>query len=77
MIFFLQWHSASWETLIMFLSQFPLTTLQTREVDFPFHYTAYDYSLADQDGLCGQLRDIPWEDIFKPSVSAAATDICE
>ena len=32
---------------------------------------AYDYSCADWDGLCNHLRDVPWEDIFKLSVSAA------
>ena len=31
---------------------------------------AYDYSLADWDGLCDHLRDLPWEDIFKLSASA-------
>ena len=37
--------------------------------DTPFHCMAYDYSLADWDD---HLRDIPWEDIFKLSASAAA-----
>ena len=30
------------------------------------------YSRADWDGLRNHLRDIPWEDIFKLGVSAAA-----
>ena len=38
---------------------------------------AYDYSRADWDGLCDHLRDVPWEDIFKLSASAAATEFCE
>ena len=47
-------------------------------IDFPisskydalFHCMAYNYSLADWDGLCDHLRDLPWEDIFKLSASA-------
>ena len=35
---------------------------------------AYDYSHADWDGLCDHLRDVPWEDIFKLSASAAASE---
>ena len=34
---------------------------------------AYAYSHADWDGLHDQLRDVPWEDIFKLSASAAAS----
>ena len=45
--------------------------------DAPFHCIAYDYSLADWDGLCDHLRDVPWENIFKLSASAAASDNCE
>ena len=40
--------------------------------DAPFNCIAYDYSCADWDGLCDQLRDVPWEDIFKLSASTAA-----
>ena len=45
--------------------------------DAPFHRIAYDYSRADWDGLCDHLRDVPWEDIFKLSASAAASEFCE
>ena len=53
-------------------------------IDFPinskqntlFHHLAYDYSRADWDGLCDHLRDVPWEDILKLSVSAAAIEFC-
>ena len=38
---------------------------------------AYDYFWADWDGLCDHLRDILWEDIFKLSASAAASQFCE
>ena len=45
--------------------------------DAPFHYIAYDYSCADCDGFCDNLRDVPLEHIFKVSASAAATKFCE
>ena len=43
----------------------------------PFHCIAFDYSRADWDGLCDHLRDVPWEDIFKLSASAAAREFCQ
>ena len=46
--------------------------------DAPFHCIAYDYSRADWDGLHDHSRDVPWEDIFKLGVSAAAaSEFCE
>ena len=45
--------------------------------DAPFHRIAYDYSCTDWDGLCDHLRDVPWENIFKLSASAAASEFCE
>ena len=45
--------------------------------DSPFHCIAYDNSRADRDGLQDHLRDVPWEDIFKLSASAAASEFCE
>ena len=44
--------------------------------DTPFHRVAYDYSRADWDGLHDHLRDVPLEDIFKLSASAAS-EFCE
>ena len=44
--------------------------------DAPFHRIAYDYSRADLDGLHDHLRDVAWEDIFKLSASAAASEFC-
>ena len=38
---------------------------------------AYEYSCAGWDCLRGHLRDAPWEDIFKLSASAAASEFCE
>ena len=52
---------------------FPINSKQ----DTPFHRVAYDYSRADWDGLRDHLRDVPWEDIFKLSASAAASEVCE
>ena len=44
--------------------------------DAPFHSIAYDYSRDDWDGLHDYLRDVPWENIFKLSGSAAAHKFC-
>ena len=52
---------------------FPINSKQ----DTPFHRMAYDYPRADWDGLRDHLRDVPWEDIFKLSASAAASEFCE
>ena len=54
-------------------------------IDFPsysqrdalFHCIAYEYSCADWEGLHDDLRDVPWEDIFKLSASAAPSEFCE
>ena len=45
--------------------------------DVLFHCIAYDHSRADWDSLHEHLRDVPWEDIFKLSASAAASEFCE
>ena len=52
---------------------FPLNSQR----DAPFHCIAYDYSRADWDGRRDHVRDVPWEDIFKLSTSAAANEFCE
>ena len=44
--------------------------------DAPFHRMAYDYS-ADLNGRCDNLRDVPWEDIFKLGASAAVSEFRE
>ena len=54
-------------------------------IDFPinskqdplFHYIVYDYSRTDWNRFCDHLSNVPWEDIFKLSASAAASDFCE
>ena len=48
--------------------------LSNSKWDVPFHRIAYDYSRADWNSLCNHLRDVTWEDIFKLSVSAAASE---
>ena len=73
LVFVLQQLSLHWGTLIMLLSQFPSNSKQ----DLPFYCTAYDYFRADSDGFPDHLRDVPWEDIFKLGVSAAASEFCE
>ena len=45
--------------------------------DALFHHIAYDYSGADWDGLRDPLRDVPWEGVFKLSLSAAANEFCK
>ena len=45
--------------------------------DALFNHIACDYSRADWDNLQDHLRDVPWEDIFKLSASAAASEFCE
>ena len=45
-----------------------------------FHSIAYDYSRTDWDGNAdcdANLRDVPWEDIYKPSASGAASEFCD
>ena len=44
--------------------------------DAPFHRIACYYSHANWDGLRDHLRDVPWQDIFKLSASAAS-QFCE
>ena len=38
---------------------------------------AYGYSLADWDGLCSFLIDVPWKSNFQCSASAASSKFCE
>ena len=52
---------------------FPINSKQ----DAPFHRIAYDYSPADQNGLCDHFRDVLWEDIVKLSACTATNEFCE
>ena len=42
-----------------------------------FYRIANDYSCVYWDSLCDHLRDVSWEDIFKPGASAASSESCE
>ena len=55
------------------LLYFPINSKQ----DASFHRIAFSYSCADWDDFCDHLRDVPWEDIFKHSASAAVSEFCE
>ena len=54
-------------------------------IDFPsnskwdalIHHMAYNYSCADWGGLCDDLRDVPWQDIFELSPSVTASEFCD
>ena len=52
---------------------FPLNSKQ----DALFHRIAYDYPRVNYDGLRDHLKDVPWKDIFKLSVSIAAGEFSE
>ena len=45
--------------------------------DVLFHCITYYYSHDYWYGLHDHLRDVSWEDIFKPGASAAASEFCE
>ena len=59
--------------------------LVTVSIDFPsnlqwnslFHCIDYDYSCAKWDSFLDHLIVVTWEDIFKLSASAAASEFCE
>ena len=51
--------------------------LSNLKQDVLFHLIAYDYSYADWNGFHNHLIDVPWENIFKFSISAAASEFCE
>ena len=77
LVFVLQWLfpplGNSDHVVVSVSIDFPINSKQ----DTPFHCVAHDYSRADWDGLRDHLRDVPWEDIFKLSASAAASEFCE
>ena len=57
----------------------------TSSIDFPsnsqrdalFDGIAYDYPRADWDSIRDNLRDVPWEDIFKLNFFSAASEFFE
>ena len=76
LVFVLQWLSLYWKILIMWLSHFSLTFHQTQN-EIWFHCITYDCSCANWDGLHDHLRDVPLENIFKLSASAATSEFCD
>ena len=74
LVFVLQWLSLHWEILIMLLSQFPLTSHQNQN-GMPCFILRLMTTCADWDSLHDQLRDVPWEDLFK--LSATASEFCK
>ena len=83
--FFLSSDTSICSTMAVPLSGNPDHVVVSVSIDLPqysqrdvlLHRIAYDYSRADLDGLGAHSRDVPWEDIFKLSASAAACEFCE
>ena len=50
--------------------------LSSSKRDALFHCIAYDYFCADWGSFHDHLRDVPRENIFKLSASAAASEFC-
>ena len=67
-LFVLQWLTLHLEILIMLLSQFPMTCLQTQKGMSLFYRIAYGYSCGGLDGLLDHLSNLPWEDILVPQL---------
>ena len=59
----------------MLLAQFPLTFHQIYNGDASIHWIAYFCS--DWGSLHDHLRDVSWEDVFRLSASAAASEFCK
>ena len=68
LVFVMQWLLLHRENLIIWSDS---------KRDAPFHRIAYDNYPADWNGFHDHLRDASWEDIFKISASAAASEFCE
>ena len=58
--------------ILIKLSPFPLTFLQTRR-EYPFHQITFDYSSSDCDGLCDHLSDVQGRNFYNLDVSGAAS----
>ena len=63
----------SYHFVVSVFIDFPINSKQ----DALFHCISYDYSHANWDAFCDHLRDVPWENIFKPSASVAASEFCD
>ena len=77
LVFVVLWLSLNWKILIIFFVSVSINFPSNSQWDAPFYRIAYDYFRAAWDGLCDHLRDVPWEDIFKLSASAAVSEFSE
>ena len=59
--------------VVLVFIDFPFST----KWDVPLHHITYDYSHVDWGCTLDNLRDVPWEDVFKLSASAAASKFSE
>ena len=74
LVFVLQWPSLHWEILIMLLAQLILTFQQTQNNMRCFIVQLMTILVLI---VMVSVRDVPWEDVFKFSASAAASEFCE
>ena len=65
-----------WEILKMLLSKIPLTFYHIHN-EMPISSHCLWLFLCRLGRLCDHLRDVSWEDIFKVSASADASEFCE
>ena len=54
---------------------FPIRILDCHKCPISLH--SFYYSCTDWNGLCDILRDALWDDTFKLSASAAASEFCQ
>ena len=59
--------------VVLVFIDFPFST----KWDVPLHHITYDYSHVDWGCTLDNLSDVPWEDVFKLSASAAASKFSE
>ena len=74
LVFLLKWLSLHREILTMFVVSVSIDFSSNSKWDVPIHHITCDYSCAGCDCLGDHLRDVPWKDIFKLSVSAVASE---
>ena len=74
LVFLLKWLSLHREILTMLVVSVSIDFSSNSKWDVPIHHITCDYSCAGCDCLGDHLRDVPWKDIFKLSVSAVASE---
>ena len=63
----------SYHAVVSVFIDFPFSSKR----DVPLYHIIFDYSHVDWGCTLDHLRDVPWEDIFKPSASASASKFFE